>query len=235
MTLVVDHVYKQFKTREVLSDISFEVTSNEIVGLLGPNGAGKSTLMNLISGALIASEGKVFVNGYDISDDSVKAKLEIGYLPENNPLYSEMYVCEYLEFCASLYKKRIPNKRIEDLIDECGLKDVNSFKIETLSKGYRQRLGLAQAILHNPRILILDEPASGLDPNQQQEMKQLIRKLSKNTLILFSTHILQEVEDLCDRILIINNGRIVKDCQLIDNKTVGNISLQEVYEDLTKY
>jgi gliding motility-associated transport system ATP-binding protein len=187
---------------------------------LGPNGAGKSTTMKIVTGYLKADSGNVLVNGIDVNTNSLEAKKQIGYLPEGNPLYYEMYVCEYLRFIAELHQiKTGIKKRIEEVIDLTGLKIESNKKTGQLSKGYKQRVGLAAALIHNPDVLILDEPTSGLDPNQIVEIRQVIKDLGKNKTVLFSSHILQEVESICDRVIIINKGNIVAD------DTLANLQL----------
>ncbi|MBG0860706.1 MAG: gliding motility-associated ABC transporter ATP-binding subunit GldA [Bacteroidales bacterium] len=212
MSVVVQGVTKMYGEQKALDDVSFEVKTGEIVAFLGPNGAGKSTMMKIITGFIPATSGSVFVNGTDISAEDPETKKCIGYLPENNPLYPEMYVREYLGFVSSLYKPGgSSRKQIDDIIRITGLTPEQKKKIGSLSKGYRQRVGLAQALIHNPDVLILDEPTSGLDPNQIVEIRNLIRDAGRNKTILLSTHIMQEVEAICDRILIIDKGVIVAD------------------------
>lgn len=212
MSVVVQGVTKMYGEQKALDDVSFEVKTGEIVAFLGPNGAGKSTMMKIITGFIPATSGSVFVNGTDISAEDPETKRCIGYLPENNPLYPEMYVREYLGFVSSLYRTGgSARKQIDDIIRITGLTPEQKKKIGSLSKGYRQRVGLAQALIHNPDVLILDEPTSGLDPNQIVEIRNLIRDAGRNKTILLSTHIMQEVEAICDRILIIDKGVIVAD------------------------
>ena len=194
-----------------MDDISFQVGKGEILGFLGPNGAGKTTTMRMITGYLHPDHGEISVNGQVISEDNIEAKAGIGYLPENNPMYTDMYVREYLRYVARLYKMEKPHDRIEEVIALTGLTKESHKHIRSLSKGYRQRVGLAQAILHDPEVIILDEATSGLDPNQLIEIRQLIRDLGKKKTILLSTHIMQEVQALCDRVIIINQGKIVAD------------------------
>ncbi|NQX81980.1 MAG: ATP-binding cassette domain-containing protein [Flavobacteriaceae bacterium] len=209
MSIVIEGVSKSYDGQKVLDNVSLTVNKGEIVGFLGSNGAGKSTLMRIATGYLKADEGTVLINGVSIEDDTIKAQEQIGYLPENNPLYEDMYVREYLSFCASIHKVDIIN--VEDIITTVGL-DVHCHKkIKELSKGYKQRVGLASAILYKPKVLILDEATTGLDPRQSIEIRKLIKELSKDSAILFSTHILQDVDELCDRIIFINKGMIVSD------------------------
>jgi ABC-2 type transport system ATP-binding protein len=198
--------------QKAVDDISFTANSNEIVGFLGPNGAGKSTTMKIITGYLFADSGEAEVNGVNVRNNPVEAKKQIGYLPEGNPLYHDMYVREYLQFTGEIHKvKNGIKNRVEEVIDLTGLRPESNKKTGQLSKGYKQRVGLAAALLHDPEILILDEPTTGLDPNQIVEIRQLIKELGKNKIVLFSSHILQEVESVCDRVVIINKGRIVAD------------------------
>ena len=211
MSINISNVTKIYGNQKAVNNISFRVPNNEIVGFLGPNGAGKSTTMKIVTGYLHASSGKVSVNGIDVNTNAIEAKKQIGYLPEGNPLYHEMYVREYLEFIAGLHKINPIKKRIEEVIDLTGLRLESNKKTGQLSKGYKQRVGLAAALIHDPKVLILDEPTSGLDPNQIVEIRQVIKDLGKNKTVLFSSHILQEVESICDRVIIINKGNIVAD------------------------
>jgi ABC-2 type transport system ATP-binding protein len=211
MSINITNVTKIYGNQKAVNNISFTVHDNEIVGFLGPNGAGKSTTMKIVTGYLRASSGKVSVNGINVDTDAIEAKKQIGYLPEGNPLYHEMYVREYLEFIAGLHKINPVKKRIEEVIDLTGLRLESNKKTGQLSKGYKQRVGLAAALIHDPKVLILDEPTSGLDPNQIVEIRQVIKDLGKNKTVLFSSHILQEVESICDRVIIINKGNIVAD------------------------
>ncbi|QOI97696.1 MAG: gliding motility-associated ABC transporter ATP-binding subunit GldA [Flammeovirgaceae bacterium] len=216
MSLVVNKLTKVYGTQYAINTISFEVSEGEIVAFLGPNGAGKSTTMKIATGFLAATSGTVLVNGMDVAHRPMDVKRMTGYLPEHNPLYVDMYVHEYLAFTGRLYGlsgKRLRN-RVGQMIDLCGLTVEQNKKIEALSKGYRQRVGLAQALLHDPKVLILDEPTSGLDPNQLVEIRKLIKEVSKNKTVLFSTHIMQEVQALCDRVIVINKGSIVADAGL---------------------
>src|SRR5690242_9647031 len=212
MPIIVSHLTKIYGQQKAVDDISFTAGNNEIVGFLGPNGAGKSTTMKIITGYLFADSGEAEVNGVNVRNNPVDAKKQIGYLPEGNPLYHDMYVREYLQFTAGIHevKNGIKN-RVEEVIDLTGLRPESNKKTGQLSKGYKQRVGLAAALLHDPEILILDEPTTGLDPNQIVEIRQLIKELGKNKTVLFSSHILQEVESVCDRVVIINKGKIVAD------------------------
>ncbi|MFP4489430.1 MAG: gliding motility-associated ABC transporter ATP-binding subunit GldA [Bacteroidales bacterium] len=211
MSIKVKEVSKHYGEQKALDRVSFEVHTGEIVGFLGPNGAGKSTMMKIITGYISASEGKVFVNDIDVEANSIEVRKRIGYLPENNPLYHEMYVREYLEYICGIYKLKNPKKRISDIIEQTGLTAEQHKTIGKLSKGYRQRVGLAQALIHDPEVLILDEPTSGLDPNQIVEIRNLISKAGKEKTVMLSTHIMQEVEAVCDRIIIIDKGQIKAD------------------------
>lgn len=212
MSIVVQGVTKLYGQQKALDNVSFEVKTGEIVAFLGPNGAGKTTMMRIITGFIPATSGKVFVNGIEASGDNTAIKKHIGYLPENNPLYPEMYVREYLGFVASMYSTGEPfKKQINNIIEITGLAPEQKKRIGSLSKGYRQRVGLAQALIHDPDVLILDEATSGLDPNQIVEIRNLIRDAGKEKTVLLSTHIMQEVEAICDRIIIIDKGVIVAD------------------------
>lgn len=210
MSILVKGVTKLYGEQKALANVSFEVNTGEIVAFLGPNGAGKSTMMKIITGFIPASSGNVYINDAEISADNIEIRKNIGYLPENNPLYPEMYVREYLAFVASVYKLGKETKsRINNIIETTGLAPEQNKKIGSLSKGFRQRVGLAQALIHDPGVLILDEATSGLDPNQIVEIRNLIRDAGKEKTILLSTHIMQEVEAICDRIIIIDKGRIM--------------------------
>ncbi len=214
MSIQVDNVVKVYGRQKALNQVSFTIDSGEIVGFLGPNGAGKSTMMKIITTYIEPNGGSVKVNGFDIFEKGMEVKRSIGYLPEHNPLYLDFYVREYLNFHADIHK--VDKKRIEDIIDLVGLIDIKGKKIGQLSKGYRQRVGLAAALLHDPEVLILDEPTTGLDPNQLKEIRGLIKEIGKTKTILLSTHIMQEVEAMCDRVIIINKGNIVADRKLSD-------------------
>ena len=200
---------KTYGKQKALNDISFEIKTGEIVGFLGPNGAGKSTMMKIITGFIPQTEGTVFVNDIEIDAEAIEIRKQIGYLPEHNPLYLEMYVREYLLFIAGMYKIKNKKERVEEMIQQTGLTIESSKKISELSKGYRQRVGLAQALIHDPSVIILDEPTSGLDPNQIIEIRDLILKVGKEKTVMLSTHIMQEVEAICDRVIIIDQGKIV--------------------------
>lgn len=212
MSIVVQNVTKFYGGQKALDNVSFKIRSGEIAGFLGPNGAGKSTMMKIITGFIPASSGSVKVNGMDIGEDGREIKKITGYLPENNPLYPEMYVREYLRFVASFYRSGRPlSKGVDKVIDVTGLGPEQNKKIRSLSKGYRQRVGLAQALINNPGVLILDEATTGLDPNQIVEIRNLIREAGREKTVMLSTHIMQEVEAICDRVIIIDKGVIVAD------------------------
>ena len=216
MSIVITSVSKFYKNQHALKEVSFKAGKGDIIGFLGPNGAGKSTMMKILTGFIKPNSGTVFVNEIDVCLHPVEAQKNIGYLPEHNPLYSEMYVREYLEFQASIYK--IDKTIIESTIHKVGLTLESHKKIKQLSKGYQQRVGLAAAILHNPEVLILDEPTTGLDPNQLIEIRDLIKELGKNKTVLFSTHIMQEVEAVCNRVIIIKKGEVLIDKPLNEIK-----------------
>ena len=224
MSIEVSGLTKIYGKQKALDNISFKVNSGEIVGFLGPNGAGKSTTMKILTGFLSADEGEAFVSSLNVKTNTIETKCKIGYLPEANPLYHEMYVREYLGFIADIHKIRLSkHTTIEDVIILTGLSQESNKKIGQLSKGYKQRVGLAAALIHDPEVLILDEPTSGLDPNQIIEIREVIKKLGKNKTVLFSTHILQEVEAICDRVIIINKGKIVADDRLQNLQTNKNL------------
>lgn len=209
MSIQVNNVTKLYGAQKALDNVSFEIGTNEIVGFLGPNGAGKSTMMKILTCYIPATEGSAKVCGFDTSDQTVEVRRQIGYLPEHNPLYLDMYVKEFLQFTGKLYGVKNIKHRVADMIDMTGLQKEQHKKIGALSKGYRQRVGLAQAMIHDPKVLIMDEPTTGLDPNQLEEIRELIKKLGKQKTVMLSTHIMQEVEAVCDRVIIINNGSIV--------------------------
>ena len=212
MSITVNSVSKSYKSQKALNNISFSADKGQIIGFLGPNGAGKSTMMKILTGFIKPDQGAVFIDDIDVLKNSIAAQKVIGYLPEHNPLYAEMYVREYLQFQAAIYK--VAKSQIEDCIEKVGLTSEANKKIHQLSKGYQQRVGIAAAILHNPKVLILDEPTTGLDPNQIIEIRALIQELGKNKTVLFSTHIMQEVEAVCDRVIIIKKGEILVDKKL---------------------
>ena len=227
MSIEVKNLFKYYGEQAAVNNISFSVKKGEIVGFLGPNGAGKSTTMKIISGFIPSDQGEVTVCGLKVDVDNLETRKLIGYLPENNPLYLDMYVKEYLEFVGGIYKIAKLKSRVNDMIDSVGLGLEQNKKIGALSKGYRQRVGLAQAIIHDPQVLILDEPTSGLDPNQLVEIRELICSIGKEKTVMLSTHIMQEVEAICDRIVIINKGTIVA-----NDKT---LNLQETKGEQTVY
>ena len=212
MSIEVNNISKSYGAQKALDNISFSIKKGEIVGFLGPNGAGKSTLMKILTTYINADEGSAIVNGNDVNTQQIAVQLSIGYLPEHNPLYLDLYVREYLAFNADVYK--VAKSRIEEVIQLTGLSTESHKKIGQLSKGYRQRVGLANALLHNPDVLILDEPTTGLDPNQLMEIRNVIKNVGKDKTVFLSTHIMQEVEAICDRVIIINNGKIVTDKKL---------------------
>ena len=214
MSIEVSGVSKLYGSQKALNNISFKVSKPEIVGFLGPNGAGKSTMMKILTTYIEASSGTIKVNTFDVNEHPKNVQKSVGYLPENNPLYLEMYIKEYLRFNAQIYK--ISNERIQEVIELTGLTPESHKKIGQLSKGYRQRVGLASALLHDPDVLILDEPTTGLDPNQLVDIRNLIKSIGKTKTIFLSTHIMQEVEAICDRVIIINKGEIVADKKLIE-------------------
>lgn len=232
MSIKLSNISKSYGNIEVLHHVSFEVRPGEIAAFLGPNGAGKSTCMKIITGWLTDYTGTVTVCGHDISKDSIAAKRCIGYLPENNPLYPEMYVREYLEYVGQLYRVANLHGLVDEMIERVKLEEVCGKTIGTLSKGFRQRVGLAQALLHNPEVLILDEPSSGLDPNQLGEIHSLIKELGKEKTILFSSHSLQEIADLCEHTLIIHKGEIVADARM--SELTKEEPLEDIFKRLTK-
>lgn len=214
MSIEVQNITKLYKDQKALNDVSFKVKDAEIVGFLGPNGAGKSTMMKILTTYIETSEGSANVNGFDVATDKKKVQSSVGYLPEHNPLYTDLYVKEYLNFNANVYGTS--KSRINEVIELTGLTPEAHKKISQLSKGYRQRVGLANALLHNPDVLILDEPTTGLDPNQLVEIRNLIKTIGKEKTVFLSTHIMQEVEAMCDRVIIINKGEVVADKYLKD-------------------
>lgn len=206
----VSHVSRNFGTFRAVNDVSFSIPKGQIVGLLGPNGAGKTTTMRMITGFLAPSDGKIFIDGIDISENPVKCKEKIGYMPESAPLYGDMIVEDYLKYIANLHGEN-PDEKVPLLCEECGLKEVMSKNISELSRGNKQRVSLAHALMHNPEILILDEPTSGLDPNQVEDVRNIIREIGKTRTVIVSTHILSEVETICSRVIIISGGKVVAD------------------------
>jgi len=212
MSLQINNLTKKFGEQIALNNINISIDKNEIIGLLGPNGAGKSTLMKSIVGALKIDEGEIIFNGKNITEAEIESKKNIGFLPENNPLYLEMFVKEYLHFVADIHK--IPASRVDEVIELVGITPEKSKKIGQLSKGYKQRVGLAQAIIHKPDLLILDEPTNGLDPNQIIEIRNVVKEIGQQKTVLLSTHIMQEVEALCSRVILIHKGNILQDCPI---------------------
>ncbi len=230
--ITVDTISKLYGAQKALDNVSFTVQRGEVLGLLGPNGAGKSTLMKILTGYLSPTSGKATVNGFDVATQSLEARRTIGYLPEHNPLYNDLYIREYLQLMGSLHRLGSKlSKRIDDVIERTGITPEQHKKIGQLSKGYRQRVGLAQALLHEPSALSLDEPTTGLDPNQIVDIRQLIAELGRERVVLFSTHIMQEVEAVCNRIVIINHGKIVADTPLTKE---NNTSVEKMFRELTK-
>lgn len=227
MSIEVKNLFKYYGEQAAVRDVSFSVNKGEIVAFLGPNGAGKSTTMKIMTGYIPASSGEVYIGGIKVDIDELKTRQIIGYLPENNPLYVDMYVREYLEFVGRIYKVKNLKARVAEMVHAVGLDVEQNKKIGALSKGYRQRVGLAQAIIHDPEVLILDEPTTGLDPNQLVEIRELIRQIGKQKTVLLSTHIMQEVEAICDRVIILSKGQIVADDKA---KT-----LQQEFEHQTVY
>jgi ABC-2 type transport system ATP-binding protein len=221
MSIEVKGLIKSYGEQKAVNEVSFSVGKGEIVGFLGPNGAGKSTTMKIITGYLEPDKGNISVCGISVKDHPLEIKKKIGYLPEANPLYYDMYIREYLDFIAGVHAIPEPVKKIEEVIDLTGLRPESAKKIGQLSKGYKQRVGLAAALIHDPEVLILDEPTTGLDPNQIIEIREVIRKLGRDKTVLFSSHILQEVEALCDRVIIISKGQLVAD-DSISNLHAGN-------------
>jgi ABC-2 type transport system ATP-binding protein len=232
VSITIEKVNKFYSKQQALTDISFSLKKGEIVGFLGPNGAGKSTLMKIITCYLQQDSGKVKVCDLDTQEKDILVKAKIGYLPEHNPLYTDMYIKEYLSFVGSIYKIDNLKNRIAEIIQKTGLTTEQSKKIKELSKGFKQRVGLAAALIHNPEVLILDEPTTGLDPNQLVEIRNLIKKVGKDKTVFLSTHIMQEVDKMCNRVIIINKGKIVED-QLISNLQKDNIDLEEHFRKLT--
>jgi ABC-2 type transport system ATP-binding protein len=234
MSIQVTNLSKIYGTQRAIDGISFNLKPGEIVGFLGPNGAGKSTTMKILTGYLKPTSGTALVSDFDVITQPMPARRAIGYLPEHNPLYLDMYVKEFLLFSGKLYGMGgdILKTRVDEMVLMCGLEAEKHKKIGQLSKGYRQRVGLAQSFLHNPEVLILDEPTTGLDPNQILEIRELIRTAGRNKTVLFSTHIMQEVEALCDRVIIINKGKVVSDSSLDMLRQAGG-SLEDIFRKLT--
>ena len=228
MSIKVEHISKTYGTQKAVDDISFEVMPGEVVGFLGPNGAGKSTTLKMITGYLPKDTGNIFVCGIPVEGEAISTKKKIGYLAESNPLYHEMYVREYLQFIGELHRVSNIKSRVDEVVLMTGLSAEMHKEIGQLSKGYKQRVGLAAALIHDPEVLILDEPTTGLDPNQIIEIREVIRSLGKKKTILFSSHILQEVESLCDRVIVINKGKIVADDRIEKLRDIGSASTLRV-------
>ena len=235
MSIQVERLSKTYGQQKAVDAISFTAEPGKILGFLGPNGAGKSTTMKMLSGYLKPTSGKAILGSFDAQLQSLEMRRIMGYLPENTPLYADMYVREFLNFVANTYGLAQPDMKTRDVIERVGLGDEQHKKISMLSKGYKQRVGLAQAIIHNPEILILDEPTSGLDPNQLTDIRDLIRQLGSNKTVILSTHIMQEVEALCEHVIIINKGAIVADSALTVLKTQHKTdSLEDIFRILTR-
>jgi len=232
MSITIEKVTKFYNTQKALDDISFSLKKGEIVAFLGPNGAGKSTLMRIITCYLKQDIGKIIVCNLDIQKEDILVKSKIGYLPEQNPLYNDMYIKEYLSFVGGVYKIKKLENRIEEIIQKTGLINEQNKRIKELSKGFKQRVGLAAALIHNPEVLILDEPTTGLDPNQLIEIRNLIKEVGKEKTVLLSTHIMQEVDKMCSRAILINKGKIVEDIMISDLKR-NNIDLEDHFRKLT--
>ena len=235
MSIQVSNLVKQYGEQKAVNNISFKVDKGEIVGFLGPNGAGKSTTMKIVTGYILPDAGNATVSGIDVLKEPLESKKKIGYLPESNPLYYEMFVREYLDFIADVHQVKNKKAKIEQVIATVGLTPESRKKIGQLSKGYKQRVGLAAALIHDPEVLILDEPTTGLDPNQIIEIRDVIKKLGREKTVLFSTHILQEVEAICDRAIIINKGTLVADDRLENlqkNISRGSIIILELKESI---
>lgn len=234
MTIRISQVNKSYGSQQVLDNVSFEIKTGELVGFLGPNGAGKSTLMKIITGYLSADAGSVEINGELVETKNIAIRSQTGYLPENNPLYTDLYVREYLEMVAGFYHLPRKKEKVLEMVALTGLKAEQHKKIGALSKGYRQRVGLAQALIHDPAVLILDEPTTGLDPNQLEEIRQLISQISQNKTVMLSTHIMQEVEAVCSRVLIINKGKLVADGSIDQLKAGQFAQKQTVWVEFDK-
>lgn len=233
MSIQVQNITKEYGSQKALDNVSFKIDAGEVVGLLGPNGAGKSTMMKIISCFIPPTSGTASVYGKDIYDQALEVKKQVGYLPENNPMYPDLYIVEYLDFVAGLYGVKNKKKRIERMIEMTGLGEERTKKIGALSKGYKQRVGLAQALIHDPQVLILDEPTSGLDPNQLIDIRKLIKSIGREKTIMLSTHIMQEVEAVCDRVIIINRGKIVAD-DTTNNLSSMGIGAERVMVEFNK-
>jgi ABC-2 type transport system ATP-binding protein len=230
LSIEVNKLSKRYGDQMAVNEVSFTIPSGEVVGFLGPNGAGKSTTMKMLTCFIPQTSGTAKVNGFDIGEDSMKVRKSVGYLPEHNPLYLDMYVKEYLGFVAKLQGVKNTKSKIKDIISDTGLELEQRKKIGALSKGYRQRVGLAQALIHDPEVLILDEPTSGLDPNQIEDIRTLIKRIGEKKTVMLSTHIMQEVEAICDRVIIINHGKIVADDSTVNLKASSSRTLSYLVE-----
>jgi ABC-2 type transport system ATP-binding protein len=235
MSILVQSISKNYQTQKALDQVTFQVKSGEIVGFLGPNGAGKSTMMKILTGYISADSGSAEICGIDVNEAGESMKTKIGYLPEHNPLYLDLYVKEYLQFISGVHQIKNPTNRIAEIIQLTGLSKEAHKKIGALSKGYRQRVGLAQAMIHDPEVLILDEPTTGLDPNQIVEIRQLIKTIGSTKTVLFSTHIMQEVQAICSRAIIVNKGKIVADSTIENlnknaNQTIIEVEFDNVFQ-----
>jgi len=232
MSLEIKKINKKYGDQDALIDVSFSLKKGDIVGFLGPNGAGKTTLMKLITSIIKPDSGDITINGYDTQKNEISTKRQIGYLAENNPLYKDMLVTEYLDFIASLYEIENKKDKVKEIIKKTGLESEIKKKIEELSKGYKQRVGIAAALVHDPNVLILDEPTTGLDPNQLIEIRKLIQEIGQEKIVLLSTHILQEIPKICNHIIIINKGRIVENTS-VQNLIKKNNNLEDYFQKLT--
>jgi len=233
MSLIVEQLSKSYSNQLAVDQVTFQLKQGQVVGFLGPNGAGKSTTLKMMAGYLSPDSGTIQLNGLPIHQDSIEAKKIIGYLPESNALYEHLYVKEYLHFLIKVHRIEKGNQRIIEVIEQTGLGLMQHKKIGDLSKGYKQRLGIAAAIIHQPKLILLDEPTTGLDPNQLIEIRALIQSLSSTSIILFSTHILQEVTAICDRVLVLHQGKLVADDPIGDLLQKHNTSLEEIFKLLT--
>ena len=232
MSLEIKKINKKYGDQDALIDVSFSLKKGDIVGFLGPNGAGKTTLMKIITSIIKPDSGDITINGYDTQKNEISTKRQIGYLAENNPLYKDMLVTEYLDFIASLYEIENKKNKVKEIIKKTGLESEIKKKIEELSKGYKQRVGIAAALVHDPNVLILDEPTTGLDPNQLIEIRKLIQEIGQEKIVLLSTHILQEIPKICNHIIIINKGRIVENTRM-QNLIKKSNNLEDHFQKLT--